>query len=77
LSKDVALLFFSPSPSDIGITITGYSKAADATYFYIPEWKTMLDVGGSNKSFTGARNFFLTHSHLDHAMFFKHPFHSF
>eukprot|EP01102_Stenamoeba_stenopodia_P004557 TRINITY_DN14858_c0_g1_i1.p1 TRINITY_DN14858_c0_g1~~TRINITY_DN14858_c0_g1_i1.p1 ORF type:complete len:285 (-),score=81.71 TRINITY_DN14858_c0_g1_i1:28-882(-) len=51
-----------------GYTLAGYSKAADATFFYVPELKIQLDLGGSSKKYY-AESFFLTHSHLDHSIY--------
>eukprot|EP01120_Amphizonella_sp_Union-15-10_P015590 TRINITY_DN8055_c0_g1_i1.p1 TRINITY_DN8055_c0_g1~~TRINITY_DN8055_c0_g1_i1.p1 ORF type:complete len:283 (-),score=45.42 TRINITY_DN8055_c0_g1_i1:137-985(-) len=50
------------------LTLTGYSKAAEATYFYIPELKIQLDMGGISKQCM-ATSFFITHSHMDHCIY--------
>jgi hypothetical protein len=47
----------------INITIRGYSRAAEATYFFVPEWKVALDMGGIDKA-THSQYFFITHTHM-------------
>eukprot|EP01130_Rhizamoeba_saxonica_P004135 TRINITY_DN1704_c0_g1_i2.p1 TRINITY_DN1704_c0_g1~~TRINITY_DN1704_c0_g1_i2.p1 ORF type:complete len:290 (-),score=51.49 TRINITY_DN1704_c0_g1_i2:407-1276(-) len=54
--------------AQLNLTLAGYSRAASATYFYVPELKIQLDMGGYSKSYK-ATKFFVTHSHLDHAMY--------
>jgi len=47
------------------LTLTGYSRAADRTFFYIPELRIGLDAGtcaGLQPEFV-----FITHSHIDHS----------
>lgn len=44
------------------LVLTGYSRAADSTYFYIPQLKISLDMGGTDKSYR-SELFFITHSH--------------
>ncbi|KAL6050471.1 Ribonuclease Z [Balamuthia mandrillaris] len=47
------------------LTLTGYSRAADRTFFHVPEMKIGLDAGllrGRQPEWV-----FLTHSHIDHA----------
>ncbi|SCL61379.1 ribonuclease Z [Micromonospora citrea] len=48
-----------------GLTLTGYSRANDKTFFHIPELRCSLDAGLCE----GRRvdTVFLTHTHLDHA----------
>lgn len=46
----------------------GYSRAADATFFYVPEYRLQLDMGGFDKGFARPNAFFLTHGHLDHSV---------
>ena len=45
-------------------TITGYSRAAYRTGFYIPELDLLLDAGPQN--FNKPTNIFITHTHGDH-----------
>jgi ribonuclease Z len=47
-----------------GITLTGYSKSAYRTGFYLPELNIMLDGGPQN--FNSPSHVFLTHTHMDH-----------
>lgn len=47
-------------------TMVGYSRAADRTFFYIPELKLGLDAGGCRgrqPDYT-----FITHTHIDHSI---------
>ena len=44
------------------LTLRGYSKAAEATFFFIPELKVALDMGGIDKS-VHSQYFFITHTH--------------
>jgi len=46
------------------IEIRGYSKGGNATYFWIPQWKIMLDAGIPS-AYT-PKHIFITHSHSDH-----------
>eukprot|EP01121_Diplochlamys_sp_Union-15-3_P015123 TRINITY_DN4938_c0_g1_i1.p1 TRINITY_DN4938_c0_g1~~TRINITY_DN4938_c0_g1_i1.p1 ORF type:complete len:317 (+),score=48.22 TRINITY_DN4938_c0_g1_i1:74-952(+) len=56
-------------PKEVGpFTLAGYSKAADATFFYIPELKLQLDMGGVSKQYN-ATSFFISHSHMDHCIY--------
>eukprot|EP01104_Vermistella_antarctica_P001547 TRINITY_DN1160_c0_g1_i1.p1 TRINITY_DN1160_c0_g1~~TRINITY_DN1160_c0_g1_i1.p1 ORF type:complete len:337 (+),score=51.90 TRINITY_DN1160_c0_g1_i1:465-1475(+) len=48
----------------INLTLTGYSRAAFRTGFYIPELGIMLDAGP--QSFTHPSHIFITHGHGDH-----------
>jgi len=50
------------------LTLAGYSRAGAATYFYVPEWKIQLDMGGFSRDFQ-ATSFFVTHSHADHSIY--------
>jgi hypothetical protein len=45
------------------LTLRGYSKAAEATFFFVPELKTALDMGGIDKS-VHSQYFFITHTHM-------------
>ena len=45
-------------------TLTGYSRAARKTSFYIPELKILLDCGISTNF--SPEHIFITHGHLDH-----------
>ncbi|GAA4929430.1 ribonuclease Z [Nonomuraea thailandensis] len=47
------------------LTLTGYSRAADKTFFHIPELKLALDAGLAEGR--QADTVLLTHTHLDHA----------
>jgi len=47
-----------------GWTVTGYSRAAYRTGFYIPELGIMLDAGPQN--FNNPKHIFITHTHGDH-----------
>jgi putative mRNA 3-end processing factor len=49
----------------IKLTLTGYSRAAYRTGFYIPELGIMLDAGPQN--FNKPSHIFITHAHADHA----------
>jgi ribonuclease Z len=44
--------------------ISGYSRSAYRTGFYIPELSLMLDAGPQN--FNNPEHIFITHSHVDH-----------
>lgn len=48
----------------IKLTLTGYSRAAYRTGFYIPELDIMLDAGPQN--FNAPSHIFITHTHGDH-----------
>jgi len=48
----------------IKLTLTGYSRAAYRTGFYIPELGIMLDAGPQN--FNKPSHIFITHAHADH-----------
>jgi len=50
-----------------GLTLRGYSKAAEATYLFVPELKISLDMGGIDKT-VKSNLFFITHTHSDHAI---------
>jgi len=47
------------------ISIEGYSRSADRTFLYIPEWKIGLDCGICHGR--KPNHVFLTHSHIDHS----------
>jgi ribonuclease Z len=47
-------------------TLTGFSRSAEATAFYIPEMDMMLDAG-TVVTTTKFRRLFVTHSHSDHS----------
>ena len=51
-----------------GLTIEGYSRAAVQTYWRVPELKLGFDFGAQPWSFMGTPTWFLSHSHLDHAV---------
>ena len=54
-------------PKSIGkYTLMGYSRAADRTFFTIPELKIALDAGGCRGRVPPY--FFLTHTHFDHVI---------
>lgn len=46
-------------------SMLGYSRAADRTFFFVPELKMGLDAGGSRGR--QPDYVFLTHSHIDHS----------
>lgn len=48
------------------LTLTGFSRSAEATAFYIPEMDVMLDAG-TVVTTTKFRRMFVTHSHSDHS----------
>jgi ribonuclease Z len=48
-----------------GLTLSGYSRAADRSCFMIKEWKVFLDAGLS--TYTAPAAIFITHSHCDHS----------
>ncbi|SEG92014.1 ribonuclease Z [Nonomuraea solani] len=48
-----------------GITMTGYSRANDKTFFHLPELRCVLDAGLCEGR--QAETVFLTHTHHDHA----------
>lgn len=50
--------------SDIKLNLSGYSRAAYRTGFYIPELDLMLDAGPQN--FNHPSHIFITHGHGDH-----------
>jgi ribonuclease Z len=50
-----------------GLTLVGHSRAAEATYFYLPELRAALDLGGVDRRYRGSAFYFLSHSHADHA----------
>ena len=45
------------------LTLRGYSKAAEATFFFVPELKIALDMGGIDKS-VHSNYFFISHTHM-------------
>ncbi|CAF1058387.1 unnamed protein product [Rotaria sordida] len=47
-------------------TLTGYSRAGEATALFVPEMDMMLDAG-TIVTTTKFRRLFVTHSHLDHS----------
>ncbi len=47
-----------------GLNISGYSKAAYRTGFYIKEYDLMLDAG--HQAFNKPKHILITHGHLDH-----------
>lgn len=47
-------------------TITGFSRAAYRTGFYIPELQILLDAGPQSISHTNPKHIFITHTHGDH-----------
>jgi ribonuclease Z len=47
-------------------TLTGFSRSAEATAFYVPEMDMMLDAGTVITT-TKFRRLFVTHSHSDHS----------
>jgi len=53
--------------SSINLSLRGYSRSAEATYFFIPELKISLDMGGIDKS-THSNSYFITHTHMDHCV---------
>jgi ribonuclease Z len=48
-------------------TLTGFSRAAEATGLYVPEMDVMLDAG-TVVTTTKFRRLFVTHSHSDHSL---------
>ena len=48
------------------LTLTGYSRAADATSVYVPEMDLLLDAG-TIVTTAKCRRLFVTHSHGDHS----------
>jgi ribonuclease Z len=48
------------------LTLTGFSRAAQATAIFIPEMNLMLDAG-TVVTATKSRRLFVTHSHSDHS----------
>ncbi|MGL4942479.1 MAG: MBL fold metallo-hydrolase [Thermoguttaceae bacterium] len=50
------------------ITVQGYSRAAMQTYWRIPEMKLGFDLGAQPWAFMGTPRWFLSHTHLDHAL---------
>jgi len=48
-------------------TLTGFSRAAEATGLYVPEMDVMLDAG-TVVTTTKFRRLFVTHSHNDHSL---------
>jgi ribonuclease Z len=48
-----------------GLTLTGYSRANDKTFFHVPELRCSLDAGLAEGR--QVESVFLTHTHLDHA----------
>ena len=48
-----------------GLTLTGYSRANDKTFFVVPELRCGLDAGLAEGR--QPEHVFLTHAHLDHA----------
>jgi ribonuclease Z len=48
------------------LTLTGFSRAAEATSLFIPEMDVMLDAG-TVVTTTKVRRLFVTHSHADHS----------
>lgn len=54
------------------LKIEGYSRAAEETYFYLPQYKTSFDIGRCPPSVVSANHIFLTHLHMDHASGIPH-----
>ncbi|GIJ49035.1 hypothetical protein Val02_59210 [Virgisporangium aliadipatigenens] len=52
-------------PPGAGITLTGYSRANDKTFFHVPELRCGLDAGLVEGR--QPETVFLTHAHADHA----------
>jgi len=48
------------------LTVEGYSRAAEQTYWRIPELKLGFDLGAHPWSFMGTETWFISHTHLDH-----------
>jgi len=58
-----------PCGENYKIRIVGYSRSADKTFFFLPNLKIQLDVGGCDKRFEHMKYFFITHTHGDHVMY--------
>jgi ribonuclease Z len=53
-----------------GLTLTGYSRSNDKTFFHVPELRCALDAGLCETR--PVDTVFLTHTHLDHAKELDH-----
>ena len=49
-----------------GLTIEGWSRAAEQSYWRIPELKLGFDLGAHPWDFMGTGTWFVSHTHLDH-----------
>jgi len=70
MSRSIVSLFWEKQlilPINGGplLTLSGYSRAADRTCFYIKELKLFLDAGLS--SYASPSHIFITHTHTDHS----------
>src|SRR5688572_22953780 len=50
------------------LALTGWSRAGDASWFRVQPPGLALDAGRGAQELVGARDVFLTHGHLDHAL---------
>jgi ribonuclease Z len=51
-----------------GLSIEGWSRAGDETWFRVHPPGLAFDVGRGARQLAGARDIFLSHGHLDHAL---------
>ena len=49
------------------LQIEGFSRAGIETYFRVPEFSLLLDIGRCPREFIGTSRLFLSHFHIDHA----------
>lgn len=65
-SRSIVETFWKQSKTlSNGLTLSGYSRAADRSCFMIKEWKVFLDAGLS--TYVAPAAIFITHSHCDHS----------
>lgn len=70
-SRNASAVVTSHTP----LSLVGYSAAAKATSFVIPEMSIGLDMGVHIPGYTGkCQHFFITHGHLDHIISFPDAF---
>lgn len=50
------------------LTIEGFSRAGNETWFRVRELGISLDIGRCPDTLVGMQNIFITHAHLDHAL---------
>lgn len=50
------------------LTLAGFSRAGSATYFFVPELRIQLDMGGFCRDYQPL-TYFITHSHMDHCIY--------